>query len=133
MRALVIAIGNALRGDDGVAHHVQVPASAERRIVHQLTPELAAEIAEYETVVFVDADVRAADARIEPVGQAAAPTFSHVAQPAEVVALARALFGFQGSAYLCRIPARDFSPGEGLSLRTQELAEHAAPLIAALL
>ena len=50
---LVIGIGNPLRGDDGVG-----PLLAEQaggRSVHQLTPELAAELAELEAVLFIDA------------------------------------------------------------------------------
>ena len=43
--ALVIAIGNTLRRDDGVAHHVSdllnVHPDVETRAVLQLTPEMA--------------------------------------------------------------------------------------------
>ena len=50
---LVIGIGNPLRGDDGVG-----PLRAEQaggRSVHQLTPELAAELPELEAVLFIEA------------------------------------------------------------------------------
>jgi len=116
MRALVIAIGNPLRRDDGVAHAVRLPPGVERRDVLQLTPELAEEIAPYDAVVFIDADASAGELRIEPVNSLpSASPLTHVSKPAEIVALARALFGFSGGAYACRIPASEFSIGRGLS------------------
>ena len=61
MRWLAIGIGNTLRRDDGIG-----PWLAERieewrlpgirtKTVHQLTPEIAAEIAEANAVLFLDA------------------------------------------------------------------------------
>ncbi len=41
MPAIVIAIGNPLRRDDGVAHHVRITPGVETRTVLQLTPEMA--------------------------------------------------------------------------------------------
>ena len=43
----------------------------------------------------------------------------------QVAELARNLFGFLGSAYTCRIPARDLSNGEGLSLTARRFAKQA--------
>src|SRR5271169_5144401 len=116
MPALVIAIGNPLRRDDGVAHCVRTPPGVETRAVLQLTPEIAEEIAGYDTVIFVDADVDASQVRVEAVD--AAPSraaLTHASRPSEIVALARSLFGFAGEAYSCRIPVSDLSEGEGLS------------------
>ncbi|MGP0076067.1 MAG: hypothetical protein ACLPWF_29460 [Bryobacteraceae bacterium] len=125
MRALVIAIGNPLRRDDGVAHHVRVPG-LEKRAVLQLVPEVAEEIASFDLVVFVDASVTATRPRLEPVGPSAGSPLTHVCSPGEIVALARSLFGFVGRAYLCHIPARDFSNSERLSARAQRFADQAA-------
>jgi hypothetical protein len=77
---------------------------------------LAEEISGFDRVVFLDADTRSLHPVIEPVP---APPMSrspltHAPEPAEIVALSRALFGFDGEALICRIPARDFSPGETL-------------------
>lgn len=61
MKTLVIGFGNTLRGDDGVGPLVaeQVDTWNLRNVrslsVHQLTPELAADIAQVETVFFIDA------------------------------------------------------------------------------
>jgi Ni,Fe-hydrogenase maturation factor len=131
MRTLVIAIGNPLRRDDGVAHHVLIPPGADRRAVLQLTPEMAEEIAGYDSVVFLDADVNAKELRIEPVDSLpSASALTHVARPSEIVAIARALFGFTGRAHICRIPVSDLSEGEGLSPRTESFAQQASRAVA---
>ena len=111
MRRLAIAIGNPLRGDDGVAHQVHIPGF-ERQDVLQLTPELAEEIASFELVVFLDASMTATKLHLEPVGPSAGSPLTHFCSPGEIVALARGLFGFAGRAYLCHIPASDFSSDE---------------------
>jgi hydrogenase maturation protease len=138
MRALLIAQGNRLRRDDGVAHAVLErldPASdVEPRAILQLTPEVAEDIAGYEMVIFIDADAGATDLSIEPINQPPpAPALTHVSRPAEVVELSRALFGFSGRAFLCRIPVDDFSPGERLSRRASALAVQAAKKLELLL
>jgi hydrogenase maturation protease len=137
-RALLIAGGNRLRRDDGVAHTVLErlgPASdVESRALLQLTPEVAEDIAGYDTVIFIDADAGAAGVSIEPVNQPPQPSsLTHVSEPAEIVELSKALFGFAGRAFLCRIPVNDFSPGEGLSRRANALAVQAARKLETLL
>jgi len=138
MRTLLIACGNTLRGDDGVADEAlrlaQLPADCEMRAVHQLTPELAEEIARFRRVVFVDADARSVRLTIEPVGATVARSpLTHVSTPAEIVALATALFGFTGEALVCRIPARDFSPGPSRSPWAGVVARALVPAASALL
>ena len=108
---LFVALGNPLRGDDGIAWRVldglQLPG--DRLHLHQLTPEVAADIAPYAEVVFLDADVAAENPVVEPVGDPTpASAFTHHVSPAAVVRAARLWFGFQGAAWLCRLPARDF-------------------------
>ncbi len=131
MPALVIAIGNPLRRDDGVAHYVQVPRGVFRHATTQLTPEVAEEVARYDTVIFVDADARAKEPRMEAIaaapagsGRPASP-LTHALGPPEVVALARKLYGFSGEAYVCRIPVRDLAEGEGLSPAAKRFVERA--------
>jgi Ni,Fe-hydrogenase maturation factor len=134
MRALLIAAGNPLRHDDGAAHCTlellaRLP-DTEARSVLQFTPELAQEIAPFESVVFIDADVRATAVTLDPVEtEPVTPVLSHASSPAEIVALSRSLFNFAGRAFLCRIPARDVSAGEGLSRRTARFAAQAARLV----
>lgn len=131
MRTLLIACGNPLRRDDGVAPEVlRLIASTpdrELRAVQQLTPELAEEIARFDRVVFLDADAGSARLTIEPLGATMPRSpLTHVSTPAEIIALSRALFGFVGEALLCRIPAREFSPGENLSPYALQFARQAA-------
>ena len=123
MQALILAVGNALRRDDGAAHFVlsrlgSAPAVQTRALL-QLTPELAEEIADFDVILFIDADASVPAVTLEPLdpSPAEAPSFTHVSRPAEIVALSRALYGFAGRAFLCRIPVDDLSAGEGLSHR----------------
>jgi Ni,Fe-hydrogenase maturation factor len=127
---LAIAIGNPLRHDDGVARRVLESlgegADIETRFVLQLTPEIADTIAGYSVVVFIDAHVNAKYPVLEPVKTVYAPfPLTHVASPAELVAVARAIFAFSGHAYICRMPASDFSEGEGLSQRSDSFVKQA--------
>lgn len=138
MRTRIIAIGNPLRRDDGAGHAVldllKEGVRADLRPVVQLTLDLTAEIAGYQRVVFVDADVAARDVCLEPVGRTAAtPLITHFFTPAAIVELSREIFGFSGDAWLCRIPAQDLSPGEGLCANTEAAVDRAADEIRALL
>jgi hydrogenase maturation protease len=133
---LFLAIGNPLRGDDGVAQAVLDQLEAHERVVmrslHQLAPEVAEEIAAYATVVFLDADQSAGEVILETVDER--PTrrsLTHISSPGEIVVLARALFGFTGEALLCRIPATDFAPQHCLSRQAQAAAAIAAQRLAA--
>jgi hydrogenase maturation protease len=143
MRALVIAQGNPLRRDDGVAHRVleslKPACDVESRAVMQLTPEVAGDIAPYDTVIFIDADVCVGTLSIEPLDHSdsdpavSPPALTHVTNAAEIVRLSRTLFGFGGSAFLCRIPVDDLSLGEGLSSRATALAAEASGKLEAVL
>lgn len=125
-RPLLIAIGNPLRGDDGVAHRVLELLNLDSRSLFQLTPELAKEISGREVVVFIDADASMTDLRVEDIVTCSTVSaFSHIARPEQIVALSRALYGFRGRALLCRIPAADFSLSE-LSKSANLLAARAA-------
>jgi len=137
MRTLLIACGNPLRRDDGAASEAlrflaQAP-NRVLRVVHQLTPEIAEEIAGFDRVVFLDADAGAPRVTIErlvPTRSRDVPMprspLTHAANPAEIVALSCGLFGFHGKAFLCRIPARDFSADAGLSRNAALFAQQAA-------
>jgi hydrogenase maturation protease len=120
MKTLCIAIGNTLRGDDGVAH--RIVQRIERRDemvvcgVLQLTPEIATEVARAETVIFIDADIDACEPSLLPV-EAVPPRatpFTHSLSPREVVHMAERLYGFDGKAYVCHVPVQSFD-GEELT------------------
>jgi hydrogenase maturation protease len=129
---LCIAIGNTLRRDDGVGvrvlHLLGDHLPIRRRAVMQLTPELAQEVAGAHAVLFVDACVAAKAVRVkrlESLPSNGTP-LAHAMTAAEVVALAARLYGFQGEAYLCEVPAVDFGPGEQLSHVAEAAARAAA-------
>lgn len=139
MKSVLIAIGNSLRRDDGAAHYtLDLLGPVEGAVVHdvlQLTPEISEEISGAERVVFIDADVRAGETRLEPVaaGDRAPLKMGHMLEPPEIVALARILYKFQGEAWLCRIPGEDFGDGTGLSPIADANARIAAHLLRVLL
>lgn len=126
MKVLAIGYGNRLRGDDGVG-----PAVVERlgrlftskqdkqlRVlaVQQLTPELAAEIADSDVVWFVDAWANGRELTIQRLSLASSPPFlDHGWSPSILLYLAKALYGAEPIAYHLLIPAIQFDYGETFS------------------
>lgn len=136
MLALVIAIGNRLRGDDGVAHHVaDLLHGATLRRVHQLTPEIAVDMQNHDSVIFLDADPTAEGPSLERIEapRESNAALSHSMTPATLVAIAARLYGFHGEAWMCHLYARDFSPSTGISPEAAAQLEPAAQLVQHLL
>lgn len=134
MKALLVAIGNPLRGDDAVADATLelIPPSPglETLSLTQLTPELSAQIATYDLVVFVDADLLAQEVTLAPVEPTPPPpSLTHISTPEEVVALARSLYAFTGRGLACRLPITSLAPGEPLTPRARHSAAQAAVLL----
>lgn len=122
MKRLWIAVGNPLRGDDGVAHRAVELAEPgpDTHVCHviQLTPELAPVIAGYREVLFLDASVGAA-----------APSrshWSHHMTPDALVALARRLYGFEGSSRVHSLAAEQFEQPFQLSDQAEDSARRFA-------
>lgn len=121
---VVIGYGNELRGDDAVGVAVaravatwELP-DVQALAVHQLTPELAAVLAEAEHAIFVDAAHAAgeADPRLEPVEPGSTgPIDAHVGSPGSLLALTAALYGRSPRAWQMLIPANEFAIGAALS------------------
>jgi hydrogenase maturation protease len=120
---LVIGYGNELRRDDGVGPWVARELAAlglpqvRVRTLHQLVPELAAELAEAQLAVFIDARVgpsrkRVTMARLVP--SANPQVFGHWADPGALLTLASA-YGQAPAAVLVSVTGQDFGLGEGLS------------------
>lgn len=128
MTTLVVGYGNVLRGDDAAGPRV-TEALAERCLpdvhaiaVQQLTPELADLVVEAEAVIFVDAYPAESEDEVKVValeGDGEAEPFAHSADPRNVLALAKALYGASPRAYLVMIPGVSFAVGERLSSNTQ--------------
>jgi hydrogenase maturation protease len=125
---LVIAWGNPLREDDGVAWQVLEGLRSLRprpsrpalrlRHAHQLTPEMAECISRAAGVVFVDArrDGLPGEVRCEPVSPAAGRNpLAHSVSPHTLLLYAEGLFGRAPRAALVTVAGERFGMGEGLS------------------
>ncbi len=140
MSWLVIGIGNTLRRDDGLG-----PWLAERvadwrlpnvttRIVHQLTPELAAEIVNHDYILFLDASRSSDEFALIELTRTVGPTqFGHALSPAQLLAWAELLDGGQRRAWITAVPGSDFDFGEGLSVAAERAGERALADIGRLL
>ena len=127
---LVIAIGNSLRGDDGVG--ALLAEQVGGRSVQQLTPELAAELAELEEVLFIDAWLAPAGATprlVEVIPAAAGAPDSHRFEPAQLLAISQALYGRAPAAHVLHVPAHAFEHGTTLSAELQAALPRAQALM----
>jgi hydrogenase maturation protease len=100
------------------------------RSVFQLAPELAADLADVEQAVFVDASVdlppgEISLARIHPRTSAKSP-LGHHSTPAELLALTTAAYGRAPRAWLLQIGAASFELGAPLSPVVARAVEHVA-------
>jgi hydrogenase maturation protease len=133
---LVVAWGNPLREDDGVAWHVIEALRALQprpflppmrlRHAHQLTPEMAESVSRTAGVVFVDArrDGAPGEVRCEPVAPApATSSLAHFVSPQALLLYAEALYGRAPDAVLVSVTGERFGMGEGLS----PTVRHAVP------
>ena len=132
---LCIAIGNPLRGDDGVAlRALQLisPRPGLRLIeTHQLLPELAADIATADTVCFLDADPNCIEVTLVPLRPepGRVMTLAHHLSIPDVLMLAKRLYGFSGQAFQCHIPAKQLQHRRKLALYAEKAACQAAKII----
>ena len=130
VRILIVAYGNPLRSDDGVAWRAAdllaqnlSESKAEILRLHQLGPELSETISHFATVIFIDAaavDDKAAPGQIHvqeiaPQARADPSHFTHAISPQTVVALAATLYGAKPRALLVTVAATSFNHGDALS------------------
>ena len=128
--ALIVAYGNPLRSDDGLAWRAAdalAPKFSESDVeifrLHQLTPELADTVRNFGTVIFVDA--ASCDAshdkpgmiRLEEVrgGTSEPARFSHVLSPTKVLDLALQLYRASPRAFIITVTGEKFDHGDSLS------------------
>ncbi len=137
---LVIGYGNDLRSDDGAgirAATMIATQSPQSRVIiaHQLTPDLADDIATAAHVVFVDAyeaQEAGAKLRVEKISTTDAGNASvigHHGDPAGLIQLADQLFGTVPDAWIVGIPAFSLDAGETISTETLHMIDEAVALI----
>lgn len=144
VRVVVIGYGSSLRRDDGAG-----PRAAEAveswalpgvqvRALTQLVPELAADLAEAQLALFLDArasagpdDVETRMHRLEPAANPHTGAIGHAADPARLLALAQYAFGAApAEAWMITIPAVDLGLGEELSPVARRGVDRALALVA---
>jgi hydrogenase maturation protease len=128
---LVIGYGNTLRSDDGAG---QIVANQIARwnlpnvrslAVHQLTPELAEDIANVDLVIFVDA-VILSEQNSEKIEIKTLEVDSkylnlgHIENPRSLLYLSKIVYDKLPKAYWILIPAINFDFGEEISFLTQQ-------------
>lgn len=133
MTTLVIGYGNTLRSDDGAGQRAAELveswniADVRSLMVHQLTPELATEIALAERVIFVDAiaaEQVQSTVKIEKlVGEDMSQVSGHDCHPRYLLSLTKKLYQKEPPAYWVLIPAMQFEFGETFSFLTQQSLE----------
>jgi len=127
IRALILACGNSLRGDDAAALHVARELRSglcePETAIHsstQWTPELAESISAADVVIFVDASAvlppgTVQTRKVSPIPDAPG-SLSHRSSPAGLLALAKSLYGvIPLRAFLITIGAQSFELSEELS------------------
>jgi hydrogenase maturation protease len=123
---LIIGYGNPLRGDDGVGVHAAqtLGRSVHDETVkvlsqHQLSPDLASDLAEARAVLFIDANSEGAPGtlKVETItpDTSYAGSFSHHLQPSVLLALTQTLYGKCPKTLLFSIAGKCFDHVEGLS------------------
>jgi hydrogenase maturation protease len=128
-KVLIIAYGNPLRSDDGLAWRVAEKLSeqyltSDLEIItcHQLTPELALPASQASLVLFIDA-ARAgipgeiASVLVEP--QRASSVFTHEFSPSTILNVAQDLHGRCPKAFAISLCGDCFDHGEVLSPKVE--------------
>ena len=129
---LVLGIGNVLRGDDGIGWRLAEGLAGRPdgelvvKAVHQLTPELAAELTAVRRVLFIDAwrppeQMAAPRPRLLSLNQAipssaAGLMVSHQLDPAALLGLTELLYGRAPLAMVLLVPVWHCGHGSELSV-----------------
>lgn len=156
-RTLVAGFGNIFRRDDGlgpvvvnaVRSHIGRPGldslddgfddlghNVDTIVLHQLVPELAETIKDYDLLIFVDAHVGTIQELIREerlTVEFQAPLVSHQFRPSTVLALSQQMYGRVPVAVLLSLRGYDFDFGEGLTAEAALLVRPAVDRIFALI
>jgi hydrogenase maturation protease len=117
---IVIGYGNELRGDDGIGPALvrQLDSLGLKGVstlaVQQLTPELAALLAEHSHAIFVDACLNGdMEVRMERINSSTAHGYTaHIADPKDLLALTEQVYKRSPEAWQVTIRGSDFDIGQ---------------------
>jgi hydrogenase maturation protease len=152
-RVLIIAYGNPLRSDDGVAWRAAEllrgkfsDDEVELQCLQQLGPELAESASRCECMIFVDAaagkgspgEVQVTEFSADSTQASEASRFCHALPPSAILGLSERLYGSRPRAYCATITGESFEHGESLSAavtaalpslvaRVEELVQRSQP------
>jgi hydrogenase maturation protease len=136
-KALLIGVGNTVRGDDGAGIHAAEKARArfphlDVLAVHGLSPELAETVSGYDLVIIVDASLVTDTLRASEIVPSTAERIqSHEMSPAGILGLAATLYNHRPSrAVLLEIPAVSCAFTEELSALTAGQVEACLEVVA---
>lgn len=137
--SLVIAIGNPLRSDDGLAWRAadelsrSQPKDIDIVTVHQVTPEIAETVSRSPRVVFIDASAEMSPGQIRceelnrGTAMSAEMSYSHQISPAALLLMALSLYRADPTAFLVTCGGQCFEHGDSL---TSEVSKAIPELVA---
>jgi hydrogenase maturation protease len=138
---LIVGYGNPLRSDDGIGWHAARRLATDPRLdgarvltLHQLTPELAADVSRASLVVLVDAAAEGDPGSVAVLRIGSPPptpiTWSHHLTPETLAGLADALYGAVPPIVLVSVVAESFADGDSLSNALQQALPEVVEVIA---
>lgn len=142
-RLVIIGYGNSLRGDDGAGWHAAAALAQDPRLAgvdvlsrHQLTVELAADIAHARLAVLVDACASGVPGTVSvrqvQSSYPLAAAWSHHLPPDALVDLTKALYGTCPPVFLVTVTGTFFGYGDRLSPAVRRALPRVADTIASL-
>lgn len=137
---LVIGYGNTLRGDDGIGQIIALEVEkwnlplVRSLYLHQLTPELAEKIAQFETIIFIDASIETKQVKLthlkhSPINN----NWTHYITPESLINLTEFLYQKTPQTWLINIPIKNLDLGEEISNFAQKGKQEALKIIKKLL
>lgn len=142
-KALAVGIGSLIREDDGIGPYCikllqQKKSWAKKElvdylVVHQLDVIHCTVFAEYELIVFIDADAQDGTdiIRVEEILPEPKPHYftSHIGSISDIISLTGGLFGVTPKAYLVAVKGSSFAVGDVLTSAAQENSQKAVEVV----
>jgi len=138
---LIIAYGNPLRSEDGIAWRVaeeisRTSSAATTLCVHQLTPELAKDISRPSAVIFIDSSCDGAPGEVRcnaVYADRSSENFSHSLAPDQLLSICKQLYESEPCGFLVSIAGECFDHGEILSASVMSALPQAVAAVKKLL